>query len=82
MRVSGKAYGSPVGIGSSSVVRLGRSSAVCTTTGFRGSVACVGLFDGATGLVNVDLTPETAVRLAAALGTALRRGSRLVASRA
>jgi len=38
--------------------------------------------DGATGLVNVDLTPETAVRLAAALGTALRRGSRVVASRA
>ena len=38
--------------------------------------------DGATGLVNVDLTPEIAVRLAAALGTALRRGSRVVASRA
>ncbi|HWB56286.1 MAG TPA: sugar phosphate nucleotidyltransferase, partial [Gaiellaceae bacterium] len=38
--------------------------------------------DGATGLVNVDLTPETTVRLAAALGTALRRGSRVVASRA
>ncbi len=38
--------------------------------------------DGATGLVNVDLTPETAVRLAAALGTAMRRGSRVVASRA
>ena len=38
--------------------------------------------DGATGLVNVDLTPETAVRLAAALGTALRRKSRVVASRA
>jgi mannose-1-phosphate guanylyltransferase/phosphomannomutase len=38
--------------------------------------------DGATGLVNVDLTPETAVRLAAALGTALRRGDRVVASRA
>jgi len=37
--------------------------------------------DGATGLVNVDLTPETAVRLAAALGTALRRGDRVVASR-
>jgi mannose-1-phosphate guanylyltransferase/phosphomannomutase len=36
---------------------------------------------GARGLVNVDLTPETAVRLAAALGTALRRGSRVVASR-
>ncbi len=38
--------------------------------------------DGARGLVNVDLTPETAVRLAAALGTALRRGDRVVASRA
>jgi mannose-1-phosphate guanylyltransferase/phosphomannomutase len=38
--------------------------------------------DGATGLVNVDLTPEIAVRLAAALGTSLRRGSRVVASRA
>jgi mannose-1-phosphate guanylyltransferase / phosphomannomutase len=37
--------------------------------------------DGATGLVNVDLTPETAVRLAAALGTTLRRGDRVVASR-
>jgi mannose-1-phosphate guanylyltransferase / phosphomannomutase len=38
--------------------------------------------DGATGLVNVDLTPEIVVRLAEALGTALRRGSRVVASRA
>jgi len=38
--------------------------------------------DGAVGLVNVDLTPETAVRLAAALGTALRRGDHVVASRA
>ncbi len=37
--------------------------------------------DGVTGLVNVDLTPETAVRLAAALGTALKRGARVVASR-
>ncbi|MGB2876004.1 MAG: sugar phosphate nucleotidyltransferase [Gaiellaceae bacterium] len=37
--------------------------------------------DGVSGLVNVDLTPETAVRLAAALGTALSRGSRIVASR-
>jgi mannose-1-phosphate guanylyltransferase / phosphomannomutase len=37
--------------------------------------------DGAMGLVNVDLTPETAVRLAASLGTALRRGDRVVASR-
>ncbi|MDX6513473.1 MAG: mannose-phosphate guanylyltransferase / phosphomannomutase, partial [Gaiellaceae bacterium] len=37
--------------------------------------------DGVSGLVNVDLTPETALRLAAALGTALRRGARVVASR-
>src|SRR5688500_12728353 len=37
--------------------------------------------DGVTGLVNVDLTPETTVRLAAALGTALKRGSRVVVSR-
>ncbi|HKY23990.1 MAG TPA: sugar phosphate nucleotidyltransferase [Gaiella sp.] len=47
----------------------------------RGTMTVFGR-DGATGLVNVDLTPETAVRLAAALGTALRRGSRVVASRA
>ena len=37
--------------------------------------------DGVSGLVNVDLTPEVAVRLAAALGTALQRGARVVASR-
>ena len=37
--------------------------------------------DGVSGLVNVDLTPDTAVRLAAALGTALKRGARVVASR-
>jgi mannose-1-phosphate guanylyltransferase / phosphomannomutase len=37
--------------------------------------------DGVAGLVNVDLTPEVAVRLAAALGTALDRGVRVVASR-
>jgi len=37
--------------------------------------------DGVGGLVNVDLTPETAVRLAVALGTALKRGARVVASR-
>ena len=36
---------------------------------------------GVSGLINVDLTPETAVRLASALGTALKRGSRVVASR-
>jgi mannose-1-phosphate guanylyltransferase / phosphomannomutase len=37
--------------------------------------------DGVSGLVNVDLTPETAVRLAEAFGTALKRGARVVASR-
>jgi mannose-1-phosphate guanylyltransferase / phosphomannomutase len=37
--------------------------------------------DGVSGLVNVDLTPEKAVRLAAAFGTALKRGARVVASR-
>ncbi len=41
------------------------------------------LFDreGVSGLVNVDLTPEVAVRLATALGTALKRGAQVVASR-
>jgi mannose-1-phosphate guanylyltransferase / phosphomannomutase len=38
--------------------------------------------DGVSGLVNVDLTPDVAVRLAAALGTALERDARVVASRA
>jgi mannose-1-phosphate guanylyltransferase / phosphomannomutase len=33
------------------------------------------------GLVNVDLTPEVAVRIAVALGTTLPRGGRVVASR-
>jgi mannose-1-phosphate guanylyltransferase / phosphomannomutase len=37
--------------------------------------------DGVAGLVNVDLTPEVAVRIAAALGTALKRSARVVASR-
>jgi mannose-1-phosphate guanylyltransferase/phosphomannomutase len=37
--------------------------------------------DGVAGLVNVDLTPEVGVRLAAALGSALKRGDRVVASR-
>jgi mannose-1-phosphate guanylyltransferase / phosphomannomutase len=37
--------------------------------------------DGVEGLVNVDLTPETAVRVGAALGTALKAGARVVASR-
>jgi mannose-1-phosphate guanylyltransferase/phosphomannomutase len=37
--------------------------------------------DGVAGRVNVDLTPETVVRLAAALGTALKRGAQVVTSR-
>jgi mannose-1-phosphate guanylyltransferase/phosphomannomutase len=37
--------------------------------------------DGVSGLVNVDVTPEVAVRLGAALGTALKRGSTVVATR-
>jgi mannose-1-phosphate guanylyltransferase/phosphomannomutase len=37
--------------------------------------------DGVAGLVNVDVTPEIAVRLGAALGTALSRGSCVVATR-
>ena len=37
--------------------------------------------DGVEGLVNVDLTPEVAVRVGAALGTALKRGASVVASR-
>jgi mannose-1-phosphate guanylyltransferase/phosphomannomutase len=37
--------------------------------------------DGVAGLVNVDLTPEVAVRLAAALGTTIDRGGRVCASR-
>jgi mannose-1-phosphate guanylyltransferase / phosphomannomutase len=36
---------------------------------------------GVAGMVNVDLTPDVAVRLAAALGSALKRGARVVASR-
>jgi mannose-1-phosphate guanylyltransferase/phosphomannomutase len=36
---------------------------------------------GVAGMVNVDLTPDVAVRLASALGTAIERGARVVASR-
>ena len=46
----------------------------------RGTSALFGK-DGVSGLINVDLTPEVAVRLAASLGTALKRGARVVASR-
>jgi mannose-1-phosphate guanylyltransferase / phosphomannomutase len=46
----------------------------------RGSTRVFGK-DGVLGLVNVDLTPEVAIRFGAALGTALKRGGRVVASR-
>jgi mannose-1-phosphate guanylyltransferase / phosphomannomutase len=38
--------------------------------------------DSVSGLINVDLTPETALRVGIALGTALKRGERVVMSRA
>ena len=38
--------------------------------------------DGISGLIDVDLTPEIALRLGIALGTALERGARVAASRA
>jgi mannose-1-phosphate guanylyltransferase/phosphomannomutase len=38
--------------------------------------------DAVAGLINVDLTPETALRIGIALGTALKRGQRVVTSRA
>ena len=37
--------------------------------------------EGVTGIVNVDVTPETATRLAMAYGTTLSRGDKVVASR-
>jgi mannose-1-phosphate guanylyltransferase/phosphomannomutase len=38
--------------------------------------------DGISGLINVDLTPEIALRLGIALGTGLKRGARVATSRA
>jgi mannose-1-phosphate guanylyltransferase/phosphomannomutase len=37
--------------------------------------------DAVSGLINVDLTPETALRIGIALGTALKRGQRVATSR-
>src|SRR4051794_11554548 len=37
--------------------------------------------EGVTGIVNVDITPETATRLAMAYGTALRSGDQVIGSR-
>ncbi len=88
----GAAIGDEVTIGSESVVMPGvriypykevETGARITESLIWESRATTRLFerDGVSGLVNVDLTPEVAVRLASALGTALKRGSRIVASR-
>jgi len=88
----GAAIGDEVTIGSESVVMPGvriypykevETGARISESLIWESCASTRLFEreGVSGLVNVDLTPEVAVRLAAALGTALKRGSRVVASR-
>jgi mannose-1-phosphate guanylyltransferase / phosphomannomutase len=88
----GVAVGDEVKIGSESVVMPGvriypykevESGAQIHESLIWESRASPRLFtrDEVAGLVNVDLTPEVAVRVAAALGTALPRGARVVASR-
>ena len=88
----GVAIGDEVTIGSESVIMPGvriypykevESGAQIHESVIWESRASPRLFgrDGVAGLVNVDLTPETAVRIAAALGTALPRNARVVASR-
>jgi mannose-1-phosphate guanylyltransferase/phosphomannomutase len=88
----GVAIGDEVTIGSESVILPGvriypykevESGAQIHESLIWESRATTRLFDkdGVSGLVNVDLTPEVAVRLAAAAGTALKQGARVVASR-
>ena len=88
----GAAIGEEVTIGAESVVmpgvRIYPHKEVESGTQVRESLiwesrASARLFekDVVAGRVEVDLTPETAVRLAAALGTVLKRGGRVVASR-
>src|SRR5204863_9401564 len=88
----GVAVGDEVTIGSETVIMPGvriypykevESGSQITESLIWESRASTRLFgrDGVAGLVNVDLTPEVAVRIAAALGTALKRGARVVASR-
>jgi mannose-1-phosphate guanylyltransferase/phosphomannomutase len=88
----GAAIGDEVTIGSESVIMPGvriypykevESGARITESVIWESRASPRLFEreGVSGLVNVDLTPEVAVRIAAALGTALKRGGRVVGSR-
>ncbi|MFL5918200.1 MAG: sugar phosphate nucleotidyltransferase [Gaiellaceae bacterium] len=88
----GVAIGDEVTIGAESVIMPGvriypykevESGAQINESVIWESRATTRLFDrdGVAGLVNVDLTPEVAVRIAAALGTALKRDARVVASR-
>src|SRR5438876_8151543 len=88
----GVAIGDEVTIGSESVIMPGvriypykevESGAHIHDSMIWESRASTRLFgrDGVAGLVNVDLTPDVAVRVAAALGTALKRGARVAASR-
>ncbi|MFL5969927.1 MAG: sugar phosphate nucleotidyltransferase, partial [Gaiellaceae bacterium] len=88
----GVAIGDEVTIGAESVIMPGvriypykevESGAQINESVIWESRATTRLFDrdGVAGLVNVDLTPEVVVRIAAALGTALKRDARVVASR-
>ena len=88
----GVAVGDEVTIGSETVIMPGvriypykevESGSHITESLIWESRASTRLFgrDGVAGLVNVDLTPEVAVRIAAALGTTLKRGARVAASR-
>jgi mannose-1-phosphate guanylyltransferase / phosphomannomutase len=88
----GAAIGDEVSLGAQSVihpgVRIYPYKEVETGTQVTESViwetrATTRLFgrNGVSGLINVDVTPETAVRLAASLGTALKAGARVVCSR-
>ena len=88
----GVAVGDEVTIGDESVLQPGvriypykeiESGAVIHESLIWESRVSSRLFDqwGVSGRVNVDLTPETAIRIATALGTALKKGSRVVASR-
>ncbi|HEX6491406.1 MAG TPA: sugar phosphate nucleotidyltransferase, partial [Gaiellaceae bacterium] len=88
----GAAIGDEVALGAQSVIHPGvriypfkevESGAQVTESVIWETRATSRLFNrnGISGLINVDVTPETAVRLAASLGTALKRGARVVCSR-
>jgi mannose-1-phosphate guanylyltransferase/phosphomannomutase len=88
----GAAIGDEVALGAQSVVHPGvriypykevETGSQVTESVIFESRSASRLWDrnGVSGLINVDVTPEVAVRLAAALGTALKRGDRVVCSR-